>query len=119
MPVSFSNVSIVGRCLPLTSMYSGQLDQITSFSLEDLSVLLQVLAVCFVPAVPHAASTPGSPRPRPPTAAADRMKDLRLRSGRTPPTGNGRGSRRELGMHGLQVRQGGCDAWILARAVVA
>src|SRR3954453_21119807 len=86
-------------------MYSGQLGPFTSFALADLSVLLQVLALCFVPVVPHALSSPGTPTPSPPTAAAERRNDLRLRSEGTIPARNGSGSRRELGMHGLQRRQ--------------
>src|SRR4051812_11553890 len=88
-------------------MYSGQLDQFTSFSLADLSVLLQVLAVCWVPDVPHALSSPEAPTPSPPTAAAERMNDLRLRSAGTMPASEGGRVRRDWDIHGLRRRRGG------------
>jgi len=74
MPVLLSKASSVGMCLPLTSMYSVQLENTTCFSDSDLSVLVQVSALCAVPSVPHAASSAGRPRPRPPTAAPRRNR---------------------------------------------
>ena len=63
MPVFFSKPSSVGIFLPesSTSMYSGQLEKLSTFSLELRSSLTQSSADCFVPAVPHAASTPPAP----------------------------------------------------------
>src|SRR5690349_19368124 len=63
MPDSFWNFSRDGILLPLTSMYSGQLEKKTCFSESDLSVLLHSSDSTLVPEVPHALSSVGSPRP--------------------------------------------------------
>ena len=44
-----------------TSMYCGQLEKTSFFSFADMSVLLQVSAVCFWDSVPQAASRLGDP----------------------------------------------------------
>ena len=64
IPVSVSNCSRVGIRPPLMSMYSGQLEKTSSFSSADLSVLLQLSAVCFCDSVPQADSSVGDPSAR-------------------------------------------------------
>ena len=59
MPLASSNISSEGIRLPLTSMYSGQLLNSTTFSDDDLSSLVHVSAVCTVPSVPQALSSAG------------------------------------------------------------
>src|SRR6476661_400996 len=85
MPVSLVKASRVGRALvlSLTSMYAGQLDQLTTFSVSDMScAAAAVLAaavpvppppdVGFLPAEPQAARKAAALTPAAPISAARR-----------------------------------------------
>ena len=108
MPNSFSKASSDGIFLPLTSMYSGQLEKNTFFSLSEMSVLCAALRVLDAALGAAGGEQPRQPEPRPPTAAP-RTKPRRVTSGRTIPLGvaPGRVSR------GRRVR----DIWLLQESL--
>src|SRR5689334_14126870 len=95
MPVSLVKASRVGRALvlSLTSMYAGQLDQLTTFSVSDMSLAAAaVLAAAvplppapdagFFPAEPHAARNAAAPMPAAPIMAERRDTSPRIRAAR-------------------------------------
>src|SRR5512139_3165757 len=91
MPVFFLKASSDGRACVLssTSMYSGQLDQLTTFSVSDRSwaalavgVEVPVPPLVFLPSLPHAARAAAAPRPAAPTTNERRLTSPRARAAR-------------------------------------
>jgi hypothetical protein len=88
MPVDFVNASMLGW-LPLesTSMYSGQFDQLTTFSVADLSTAAFGVgladpapeALALRPGEPQAASSPVAATPASPAKAERRERAARER----------------------------------------
>ena len=94
MPLCFWNASRLGRDLPssLVSMYSVQFDQLTTFSVSDMSFAAAAVFAAavpdappveaFLPEEPQAARKAAAPTPAAPIMAERRLTSPRMRAAR-------------------------------------